>query len=242
MTEFLQCEVDEIDAVRAAHGEKILNKWFDQSAAKDRFKKARIKDQRLRCCYCRKFNATIYSNEWDLEHVLCEDIYPQFFAAPGNLSIACKRCNGAKRQTDVYVAPIPPIDPLQALPEQSERYSIPHPRIDLWNDHLSHVNYEIYISKTPKGLELMDVCKLNEPAMKEAGLTRETVVTAMRTNFFKRMGNLVDKNISDDKVITAMSLIIEDSEEMRADAFIVGLERRIKSLNAPLLEGPPRRL
>ncbi|MGO6810129.1 MULTISPECIES: HNH endonuclease [Rhizobium] len=230
MTEFLQSELDQIEAVRGAHGEEILNKWFDNSLIKDRFKKSRVKDQLLRCCYCRKFNATVYANEWDLEHVLCENRYPQFFAEPVNLAIACKRCNTAKRHADVYAPPARPNTRLQTLPTESERYSIPHPRLDQWNDHLSHVNYQIYTSETSKGLELMAVCKLNEPAITDAGLSREAVVTAVRTKFFSRMGNFVDQRMSDDDVLIATSLFTADLENMRAEAFIVGLDRSIQKL------------
>lgn len=230
MTDFLDTEIDEINAVRAALGEEVLNKWFDKSPIKDRFKKARVKDQMLRCCYCRKFNATIYANEWDLEHILCEEIYPQFFATPGNLAIACKRCNGVKRDTDVYAAPARPHLPPQTLPTQSYLYSIPHPRLDDWTEHLSHVNYQIYTSKSSKGLELLEVCKLNEPAINDAGLTREQVVTAVRTNFFDTMGNLVDPHISDDHMLVAVSGFTERLERMRAETFIAGLDVKIRKL------------
>lgn len=232
MTEFLASELEELDAVRAAFGEEILAAWFDKSMIKDRFKKTRIKDQLLRCCYCRKFNATVYANEWDLEHILCEKIYPHFFAVSGNLAIACKRCNGAKLHADVYSPPLRPAVRPITLPTQSQRYSIPHPRLDEWKDHLTHVNYQIYTSKTAKGLELMQVCKLNEPAIVEAKLTREDVVTAIRTDFFKHMGNSVDQRMSDDDMLAVTLNIAEGLEDMRARTFIPGLERKLEKLGA----------
>lgn len=229
MTDFLQTELDEIDAVRAALGEKVLNKWFDKSPIKDRFKKARIKDQMLRCCYCRRSNATVYANEWDLEHILCEEIHPQFFTAAGNLAIACKRCNLAKSNADVYAASRPHL-PLLSLPAHSRMYSIPHPRLDQWTEHLSHVNYQIYTSKTPKGLELMEICKLNDAAIKDAQLSREQVVAAVRTKFFEEMGNIVDNRVSDDVMIVAITGIREKMEDIQAGDLIVGLDRKLQKL------------
>jgi len=137
MTQFLESEVLEIEAVRQAVDAALidevdLNNWFDQSEIKQRFKKARIRDQGIRCCYCKKFIPLTDNDAWDLEHVLCELHYPQFFAVAENLAIACGPCNRAKRDEPVLRPVAIPAPRIAVLPVDPERYSIPHPRFDDW--------------------------------------------------------------------------------------------------------------
>lgn len=228
---FLPSEQAAINAVRKSCSQEDLNAWFDQSLVKTRFKKASMQAQELRCCYCQKFGDSTNNNHWDLEHILCEDSYPQFFATDENLVVACKRCNGAKGSQDILL-PKPTLGhQLSTLPTNSESYAIPHPRIDSWANCLSHVNYQIYKSKNEKGLELIQVCKLNEPAIKQAGLNYGDVVAATRKNFFDVMGGEVPSTLPDEDVLERMARLTEGAENKRRDMLLAPLAKALESLN-----------
>ncbi|PPJ41269.1 MULTISPECIES: hypothetical protein [unclassified Pseudoxanthomonas] len=228
-TIFLDSEQAEIDAVRRDCTSEELNAWFDQSAIKARFKKSCMKLQGLRCCYCQKYSNTINSSQWDLEHVLSEDDYPQFFTVDGNLAIACKKCNLAKRNQDVLVQshPRPPV----SLPSNSIHYSIPHPRIDDWAQCLSHVNYEIYKGLNDKGTELITVCRLNELAVLNGNLSYEDVVFAAKSRFFDRMGSDLPADFPEDDAIERMAQLTRDNEDALKYLQMAPLENELRKLN-----------
>jgi hypothetical protein len=227
MISLLPAEEVEIAAVRAAVTETAFNAWFDQSAIKARVKKACMERQRLRCCYCRKFKDTTNNNEWDLEHILCKLWYPQFFASPANLAIACKQCNIAKSETDV-LQPQPRPDPrLTAVPDGSASYAIPHPWIDDWHAHLSHVNYQIYSGGTEKGLELMKLCKLNRTAVEEGGLNYDSVVAAIKVRFFELIDNPVDPTLADAEIVARVARVNDGMLELQTQARLAALGRTL---------------
>ncbi|MBD3762843.1 hypothetical protein [Rhizorhabdus sp.] len=230
MTAFRESELAEMNAQRAILEEPEFNAWFDKSDIKARIKKAMMHGQRLRCCYCRRFQDTTNNLVWDLEHILCELHYPQFFAVAGNLAIACKQCNNAKKQADVLL-PQPRPDPrIEDLPTASASYSIPHPRLDSWSDWLRHTNFQVYSSETDKGLELIKVCKLNEPGTKKAGLSYDQVVAAIKTRFFERMGNPVEDPPPDEIILARVAGIVDDTEEMRIAARLQTLAPELRKM------------
>jgi hypothetical protein len=229
MIEFLESEIAEIDAVRAAVDEAAFNSWFDNSEIKARFKKACMMAQRLRCCYCKRFFDTVNNNHWDLEHVLCERDYPQFFATPGNLAVACKDCNNAKSQEDVLRPQ--PHPPIADLPTESISYSIPHPCLDQWDSHMRHVNYQIYTSIGDKGTELISVCKLNKRAVELGGLTYDTLVAAIKANYFDLIDNPVDTVPPDDHILAAMARVQDGGEELRIQARLTALSATLAGLD-----------
>lgn len=218
MTAFRESELAEINAQRGLLEETEFNAWFDKSDVKARMKKAMMHEQRLRCCYCQRFQDTFNNLVWDLEHILCELHYPQFFATADNLAVACKQCNNAKKQTDI-LRPQPRPEPrIEDLPTASASYSIPHPHFDTWNDWLRHINFQVYSSETEKGLELIKICRLNGPGAKSAGLSHDEVVTAIKTSFFERMDNPVEDPPSDETILAQVAGMVEDMEEMRIAA------------------------
>lgn len=228
---FLPSEQAAINQVRNTCDQADLNAWFDQSQVKARFKKACMQTQMLRCCYCQKLGASTNNNLWDLEHILCEESYPQFFTVDDNLAIACKACNGAKSSLDVLL-PKPTLGHrLLDLPMDSESYAIPHPRIDNWHDYLFHVNYQIYRAEKDKGLTLIQVCKLNEPAIEQAGLSYESVVAATRRDFFDVMGSDVPTTLPDETVLIRMAKLIQSAENNRRDMLLKPLEKKLETLN-----------
>lgn len=226
----LKSEIDELKAVRLAMSEAEFNKWFDKSLIKQRLKKLFMQQQRLRCCYCRKFNDTTNNNIWDLEHILCEQIYPQFFATWENLSIACKACNIAKNQSDILLMPPGVVPPIVEIPSDSARYSIPHPHLDDWASHLSHVNYQIYSSNSSKGTELIQVCKLNKLATEIGGLTHDSVVAAIRVNYFASIGSPVDAALPSAQIVDRMALARDGQDELRIQTRLIELQRTLGKL------------
>lgn len=237
---FLPSEQAAINAVRKSCQQEDLNAWFDQSQVKARFKKASMQAQELRCCYCRKYGDSTNNNHWDLEHVLSENSYPQFFAVDDNLVVACKRCNGSKGNQDVLL-PKPTLGhQLSVLPTDSESYAIPHPRIDNWAKCLSHVNYQIYKAKNEKGRELVQVCKLNEPAIQRAGLNYEDIVAAMRKDFFDVMGGEVPLTLRNEDVLERMARLTEGAENKRRDMLLKPLTKTLDSLNKKAARSLPR--
>ncbi|GEM_PF-6137909 len=224
---FLDCEQLEVDEVRAKCDQATLNLWFDQSEVKSRFKKSAMKAQGLRCCYCQIYQHTSNNLQWDLEHVLCEDNYPQFFAVDGNLAVACKRCNIEKGNKEVLIPALALGIGLVLLPSESEAYEIPHPALDSWDDCLYHVNFQIYVGKNEKGEKLLDICKLNKPAVDEAGLSYESVVAAARDNVFDFMGADVPLVLTDEQVVAKMRKFCDGQDDQKRDMLMGPLERKL---------------
>ncbi|MBE5271612.1 hypothetical protein [Stenotrophomonas sp. B2] len=238
-TKFLACEQSEVAAVRAACSQKDLNEWFESSEVKARFKKAAMRDQGLRCCYCQKYPDTDNSNYWDLEHILCEDRHPQFFAVDDNLAVACKCCNIAKGNDEVLVDSMQSAVPLAELPISSENYRIAHPRLDEWDECLYHVNYQIYIGKNDKGEELRRICKLNEPAVKLAGLDYASVVAAAREDLFASMGSDLPVALTDEQVIEKIRALATGQENRRRDVLFKKLDGTLATLAKKALARKP---
>lgn len=227
MIQLLPAEEAEIAAVRAAFVESEFNAWFDQSAIKARVKKACMQRQRLRCCYCRKYKDTTNSNEWDLEHILCKLWYPQFVASPANLAIACKPCNIAKSEQDVLRPQPRPNPRIEAVPTETESYAIPHPWVDDWDAYLRHVNFQIYLSETPKGLELIRLCKLNKIAVDDGGLTYESVIAAMKTGFFDIVDNPIEPPPPDAEILTRVARMTDTLHDLQTEARLVALGKTL---------------
>jgi hypothetical protein len=192
---FLDVELSEMALQADVLEEAEFNAWFDKSSIKARFKKACMQQQSLRCCYCQRYQDNHNNNLWDLEHILCEDVYPQFFSQPLNLAVACKRCNIAKRQKDVLRPPLS--RSIKDVPDRQMFYNIPHPHLSNWSDHIRHTAYLIYESLTPEGEELKACCQLNGAAEEKAGLTVGAIETAISTGFFKRVRNIIPAHVAE---------------------------------------------
>ena len=225
MTEFLDVERQEIAAVKGAVAMPFFIAWFKASAAKQRYKKARMADQNFRCCYCQRFFETDNNLIWDLEHVLYEDHYPQFAAESGNLVMACKDCNSAKRDQDVYRPRGRSGSQLHTLPKRSASYSRPHPKLDAWNDYLAHINFQIYRAKSEageKGAELIKVCQLNRRATERGGLNYDSVVVAIRNGLFQNpvLAPMIEK-LPDAQILEFAAITTAALEQIRIEALKV---------------------
>jgi hypothetical protein len=89
------------------------------------------------------------------------------------------------------------------------------------------VNFQIYLSETEKGLELIRLCKLNKIAVEEGGLTYDSVVTAMRTGFFDLVNNPVDPPPPDAEVVARVARMTDTLHDLQADAQLVALGRTL---------------
>jgi len=228
--EYLDCEIDEMVVEQCRLDEAEFNAWFDNSEIKARHKKACMQAQVFRCCYCHRFKETMDGNEWDLEHVLSERDYPQFFAEPLNLTVACKRCNRAKGHEDVLRAaePRPPI----AVPDQAKSYTIPHPHLTTWNDHLRHTSHMIYEGLTDEGWELVRCCELNGKAEEAAGVNPGAVRTAKENHYFARFGAKLPEGIDLDHQLAVFDAGAEQRDEMLAERMMKRVERDLAKRRA----------
>jgi hypothetical protein len=224
MPDFPELDNEQLATARNGRTQAEFNQWFDSSPIKAGHKKACMEAQEMRCCYCHKLQDTTNNNLWDLEHVLDESGYPQFFAEPLNLAVACKRCNGAKSNKDVLC---PDFErPPASLPSEASAYTIPHPWLTVWTSHVKHVDYLVYTGITNEGKTLVNVCGLNKPALEQARLPPDSIETAVATDFFEIMGPHLAGNPSRDAVLRLSAQIIERAEKRRADVHLRALRSR----------------
>jgi hypothetical protein len=117
-----------------------------------------------RCCYCRRslLDATIES---DREHIVPKGKVKSLTFRLFNLSISCKRCNMSyKRQKTEHIVDYSSVE--QDL-RNTERYRIPHPNIESYEDHLIRYSIQMgdqelvtYKRLTEKGKYLFDFVNL----------------------------------------------------------------------------------
>ncbi|ASP90299.1 hypothetical protein [Sinorhizobium meliloti] len=222
--EYLECELSEIEIERQRCNLPEFNEWFEKSPLKSRVKKKCMQLQQLRCCYCKQYTNSTNNNLWDLEHILCEEIYPEFFVEPLNLAVACKRCNGAKSRKDVLADII--ARPPQSVPNQPQDYTVPHPHLTIWDEHLRQTLFILYEGKTPQGENLIDVCELNGKAEEKAGARVGTIKAAIEAGFFERYGVTLPDDVGG--ALDAGAFIQHLLDNDGYDALAPKLEREIR--------------
>lgn len=107
------------------------------------------------CCYCSK-EFDKHQATYDAEHILDKDTYPQFMFEFTNLANSCKACNGAKGGKPALISEDVPA----AVPGESGAYSIVHPHLDEWDDHLKFDPVGRIVAKdgSTKGDQTIRVC------------------------------------------------------------------------------------
>ena len=114
--------------------------------------------QLRRCCYC---SSELQSHKatYDAEHIIDKSGHPQFMFEYTNLAVACKVCNRGKWTAEITVGP--PTTP--APPSLSNDYTIVHPHLDEWHDHLEFDRWNRIQVKanSSKGTHTIDVCKIH---------------------------------------------------------------------------------
>lgn len=122
-----------------------------RSEAKEHY----FKNQRRRCCYC-SIELHDHKLTYDAEHILDKSTYPEYMFDAGNLAVACKLCNGHKSNQSISSKGLR----FEALSSESGDYSIVHPHLDEWFDHLEFDSIGRIVSKTDstKGRTTISVC------------------------------------------------------------------------------------
>lgn len=121
--------------------------------------RAEVKDhyyrhQRRRCCYC-STELPRHKLTYDAEHILDKDEYPEYMFDESNIAVACKLCNQHKSNKSVAVGG----KRFAELSRSSEHYSIVHPHLDEWFDHLAFDSVGRIVSTgSAKGDETISVC------------------------------------------------------------------------------------
>ena len=128
--------------------------WLDErfDAVKKSIKKHYLKEQSYTCYFCKQHNKVTHHRAWDTEHIISRSSHPAFMFEPENLCVICIDCNLQKSGKEVLSRPGTRVK----LPKTSSAYSIIHPHIDIYEEHI-HVIVagEIYEYKSPKGLKTM---------------------------------------------------------------------------------------
>lgn len=87
--------------------------------------------QRRRCCYC-SIELHDHKITYDAEHILDKAEYPEYMFEPGNLAASCRLCNQSKSNHPISTSGLR----FTNLSRNKDDYSILHPHLDEWLDHL----------------------------------------------------------------------------------------------------------
>lgn len=110
-------------------------------------------EQNNRCCYCGK-ELGFDIKDVDIEHIVPKSIYPKFCFEPKNLALSCPACNTKKSHKNTVIKEI------QRYPRTGNNISIIHAHFDNYVDHIDIVGECIYVPKSSKGCETINICEL----------------------------------------------------------------------------------
>jgi len=145
-------------------------------AAKIKIKDFHFERVSKKCCYCRR-SLEDASIEADREHIVPKRKKKSLSFDIFNLSLACKRCNMTYKgeKTDHIVD----FETIEADLRNSNRYRIPHPNIDIYEDHLVRISVQFgarqftsYERKTPQGYFLYDFVRLDRLCIDEIDIAQ----------------------------------------------------------------------
>ncbi|TGW17578.1 hypothetical protein E4417_13045 [Stenotrophomonas maltophilia] len=111
--------------------------------------------QRRRCCYC-SIELHDHKLTYDAEHILDKSDYLEYMFDPGNLAAACKLCNGSKSNMPIASSGARFVE----LSRCSEDYTIVHPHLDEWGEHLGFDVIDRIVARdgSAKGRETIRIC------------------------------------------------------------------------------------
>lgn len=159
--------------------------------------------QHNRCCYCKK---ELFHDigEVDIEHVLSKSKYPTFTFHPLNLALSCRSCNTKKGSKNVLVK-----SEISKYPVNSNAYSIVHPNIDNFSEHLSINEGYVFEALTSKGSHTITVCELFrlKEVMKRNNDRKNRELEYTQKNF--------EKAITDNSLIRELMARVAALEEER---------------------------
>lgn len=140
-------------------------------AVKKKIKDFHFERVSKKCCYCRR-SLQDASIESDREHIVPKSKKKVLSYSIFNLSIACKRCNMMyKREKTDHIIDFETIE--DAMRDR-DRYHIPHPNLDDYEDHLRRISFQdgeleftSYQRKSSKGCFLYDFVGLDKLCVNE---------------------------------------------------------------------------
>ena len=111
--------------------------------------------QRRRCCYC-STELLDHKITYDAEHILDKADYPEYMFDEANIAVACKLCNQKKSNKAISTSGAK----FSELSKESSDYSIVHPHLDEWNEHLEfdQVDRIMALAKSRKGKNTIAIC------------------------------------------------------------------------------------
>jgi uncharacterized protein (TIGR02646 family) len=182
--------------------------------------------QGRRCCYC-SIELQKHKLTYDAEHILDKSEYPEHMFDPRNLAAACKLCNGKKSNNPISKSG----RRFEVLSRESEDYSIIHPHLDEWGDHLIFDSIGRIVAKgtSSKGIETIRICgmvALNVARLADefAAADYKNAELALRT--FHEVEDLTKKQ----ELIQLLDLIAQRSGHAGANSVVDAL--RIKAIKA----------
>lgn len=117
--------------------------------------------QRNQCCYCRQ-NLGFDHRQVDIEHIVDKQDHWTFGFEPKNLALSCPACNSCKTNRETLKD-----DTATEYPNNGDGFIIIHPYFDNYSDHIE-VHYPVFISKSEKGDNTIEYCKLDRLKFVEA--------------------------------------------------------------------------
>lgn len=130
--------------------------------------------QDFHCPYCNRLRQDFNGAQWDIDHIIPKQTYPEHLYTPENLATTCKDCNGKKSHKNVLAENI---DASGHYPSNQNDYIIIHPHFDDYaaNIECRHTpDGKIYhIPLTEKGRETFGICGLQRFSEQVAGTSIE---------------------------------------------------------------------
>lgn len=106
------------------------------------------------CCYCKQ-SLGFDQRQVDIEHIVHKDKHGDFGFEARNLALCCPACNSCKTAQEVLVE-----SKTKQYPVDSNAFKIVHPYFDSYSEHIEILGDSVYVSKSPKGTETIEMCKL----------------------------------------------------------------------------------
>lgn len=120
-----------------------------------------LDEQNNRCCYCKMLKQEKHDSTWDVEHIVPKALFPPFLFEKLNLSLSCKECNDEKSNKPVFSNTS---YKYREYPTESDKYSIIHPHLDKYSEHMSirmsPNGLIMHVPLTEKGVTVFHHCKL----------------------------------------------------------------------------------
>lgn len=155
-----------------------------------------------RCCYCQE--RIFHFANFNIDHVLPREAYPQFTFWPENLAAACITCNAIKSSLDYFNVSVKELN----YRRYGKSWQCFHPNFHRYHEHVEMIVFQTnnfyvraYIGITPQGKELCKnlLAKITEYSVKssvnkeidKAILGLQSVMAQSNTNLMPGVEKLI---------------------------------------------------